>query len=394
MKHALLRIRRNPIPAVAVTLFACVITLMLCGLKRSAEEKQEQYLAIYRDTQVQVTVTNLGGSLSDGLALPSWPLRLFSGSKGDFFSKYLEDVHYKRVQYLEKEPYKCDLVGMNAMCMAVELWPENGCTIYWDEGFDESIFAGNQLVCLVPEKFQHLDAVSYTFTDPLWGEEKTCDLNLEIAGYYEGGTGKIYCPWAVMSAMVAEMHLTHYVDAIHATIVDNYQLDEFRAEAANWFAAPDPAGNPVRWSDSPGKLQLVGSNVTYFPLALDIDDRLLVQSEVALKNSLRMNEISTILVFVLSVAVSFFVGFLMIRARKREIILMRTLGTGDLAIYAGFVLEQMLCVTVGTALGGVSSDWQPPEQLLSFLIVYFVGLSAAIVIFLKKNLITTMKEDE
>lgn len=393
MKHVLLRIRRNPIPAMAVTLFACVITLMLCGLKRSAEEKQEQYLAIYRDTQVQVTVTNLSGTQSDELALPQWPLRLFSGSYGDFFSKYIEDIHYKRVQYLDKEPYKCDLVGMNAMCMAVELWEENGCTIYWNEGYDESIFAGDEPVCLVPAKFQHEDTVNYTLTDNLWGEEKTYDLNLEIAGYYEGGTGKIYCPWAVMSAIVDEMSLTHHADAIHATIVDNYQLEAFRAEAANWFAAPDPSATPVRWPDSPGKLQLVGSNEAYFQLALDIDDRLLMQSEIALRNSLRMNEISTVLVFVLSVAVSFFVGFLMIRARKREIILMRTLGTGDLSIYAGFVLEQMLCVSVGTALGGIASYWQPPEQLLSFIIVYFVGLSAAIVIFLKKNLITTMKED-
>ena len=54
----------------------------------------------------------------------------------------------------------------------------------------------------------------------------------------------------------------------------------------------------------------------------------------------------------------------------------------------------MLCVAVGTVLGGSYALWRPVGQLGLFLAIYFLGLSAALLIFLRRNLLTTMKEDE
>ena len=98
--------------------------------------------------------------------------------------------------------------------------------------------------------------------------------------------------------------------------------------------------------------------------------------------------------FALSAGAGFFVGFLMIRQRKREIALMRTLGTRNGAVYLGFALEQILCVVVGAALGGAPFGWHPVERLLIFIGIYFIGLTAALLVFLHQNLLSTLKEGE
>ena len=54
----------------------------------------------------------------------------------------------------------------------------------------------------------------------------------------------------------------------------------------------------------------------------------------------------------------------------------------------------MLCVILGAALGGGYFMWQPAARLGLFITVYFVGLTAALLIFLHNNLLSTMKEDE
>ena len=73
---------------------------------------------------------------------------------------------------------------------------------------------------------------------------------------------------------------------------------------------------------------------------------------------------------------------------------MRTLGGSNFHIYLGFVAEQLLCVGAGIALGGTLMKFNAPKQLALFALVYFVGLSAALVVFLHKNLLSSMKEEE
>jgi ABC-type antimicrobial peptide transport system permease subunit len=84
----------------------------------------------------------------------------------------------------------------------------------------------------------------------------------------------------------------------------------------------------------------------------------------------------------------------MIRRRKRDIILMRTVGESNFRLYIGFVLEQMICVILGIAIGGAYYMWNPMDKLAIFAIAYFVALSFALVIFMSKKLIKNVKEDE
>ena len=84
----------------------------------------------------------------------------------------------------------------------------------------------------------------------------------------------------------------------------------------------------------------------------------------------------------------------MIRNRKRDIALMRILGKSNVAVYWNFVLEQMSCIILGIIAGGAYNLWRPINRIAIFAMIYYIGLSAALAIFLRKNLLTTIKEDE
>jgi cytosine/uracil/thiamine/allantoin permease len=131
-----------------------------------------------------------------------------------------------------------------------------------------------------------------------------------------------------------------------------------------------------------------------YSYALDIDDNNLFDLAAILEDSIRFNRTVTLIVVALSSVAGFLVGFLMIRRRKRDILLMRMVGESNARIYAGFALEQMICIILGIAIGGAYYNWNPMDKLAIFAIAYFVALTLALVIFMSKKLIKNVKEDE
>ena len=126
---------------------------------------------------------------------------------------------------------------------------------------------------------------------------------------------------------------------------------------------------------------------------MDIDDSMLKSLEVSMKNSLRLNQLASAVVFALSAGAGFLTGFLVIRSRKREIGLMRTLGASHPSIFAELALEQMLCIALGIGLGGSYTLWEPVRQLIVFAAIYTAGLVVALLIFMRENLLATLKEE-
>ena len=164
-------------------------------------------------------------------------------------------------------------------------------------------------------------------------------------------------------------------------------MAEFRAEARRWFAEPNPLGEKTPYEGNEFLQK-------YYPFALSINDELLQRAVATLQTSMTTNQICTAIVLGLAAASGFLIGFLMVRNRKKEIALMRTMGTPNRSIYVCFASEQMLCVALGIALGGSYNAWQPADRQGTLAATYFVGLTAALLLFLRENLLTTIKEDE
>lgn len=388
------RILRSPIPALGVLLFAVAMAVVLQSLDQSKLEAQEYYREIYNQIDVTCTVTDLRGTKSDGLYLSNLIVGEFTEAlpwaKESKLLPLIENVKIKSRHPLSGLQEDRMLVGINSLKIAPELWPENGCTIFWNGGFDTSMFETSGLVCIIPQALvkeltrgQEQGAqveqipIHLKLEDAYWNhfpEPGDYHGTMQVAGVYEGGDQKtVYCAWITLMEIWDEMGQCESAAAISATLRNNDQVQALRQTAAAvGLAESDPNADP---SDS--------------WLALDIDDSKLQQADLTLRNSLRVNQLSALLVFVLSAGAGFLIGFLMIRSRKREISLMRTMGTPNWHISISFVAEQMLCVTAGSLLGVGA----PLHKIAIFVAVYCAGLSAALLIFLHKNLLTILKEE-
>lgn len=389
--HTLRRLRRTPVPALGVLFFAAILSVVLCGLQKANDAELEKYNDTYHTIPVQFSVTNLSATTSSNLDIPAMIADVFIQEDG--LAKYVSDLQRVCKHAVAGINSNYTLVGITSTALSNELWPENGTYILWNEGYGEKIFSSNDSVCLVPNSMMVLTdegtGAAYVELDfECWKNDPMTEYSckLKVVGTYMGGDGKsIYCPYAIGEQVYAELEEFMSVQAIRATLRNNDDLEELRTVSKRWFSEPNPLGEKTLWGEF---------GYDYYLYALDINDDLLQRSSVTLQNSISTNRICTVIVLCLSAAAGFLIGFLMVRNRKKEIALMRTMGTPNRSIYFGFTLEQMLCVVLGIVLGGSYNGWHPADRLGILAVIYFVGLTVALQIFLHKNLLTTIKEDE
>ncbi len=389
IRHTIRRLQRMPVPAIGVLLFAAILAMVLCSLQKANEEEMTKYQETYHAIPVEFTVTNLSGTKSTDLNISSWFAEAFASGLASFITD-LQKVCNHRITG-QNSGYI--LFGITSTALSPELRPENGCHIQWREGYDEGIFVGSDLVCLVPDSMPvsmdeetGIDYVELDFTDEITDDPIECSYKLQVIGTYKGGAGNaVYCPFSVCKQVYSALGETFSVQAIRATLKNNDDLEELHREAKKWFAEPNPLGEQTPWGEH---------GYAYYPFALDINDDLLQRTSATLQNSITTNRICAVLVLCLSAAAGLLIGFLMVRNRKREIALMRTMGTPDRSIYVSFMLEQMLCFGVGILCGGAYNRWRPTSQLAILAVVFFAGLTAALRICLRKNLMTTIKEED
>ena len=445
IKKTLKRLKRAPIPAIAVLLFAAVVSVIVCTLHASNEAELRNYEDAYRSVPVTVTVSALEREDGRKTVLQPWIPDLFTGRSPvemvdvsaakdyaeqsellnqteptqDSLAEYVKDVNIRVSQRIYTVNGKnftsaagtCMLVGLTSLSSDKQLLPEYGCEIKWYEGYDESIFYGEELVCLIPEGkattryydngsgeaelyfFQRLmQSVNGGPSVEVSRDEYNCTLKI-VGTYTAGDELSIYCPYPIVEQVFNELNRSMPIDSISATVADNMRLEEFREKASFFFTDPAQNAQVVPW----GVFLFNRSNEyhhNFYDSAIDIADENLLDMSAILKDSIKFNRTVTLIVVALSVVSGFLVGFLMIRRRKRDIILMRTVGESNLRLYLGFAFEQMICIILGVVIGGAYNMWKPIDKLLIFAIVYFVALSLALMIFMSKKLLTTVKEDE
>ena len=409
IKKIVRRIKRQPLPCIAVCLLAAVLSVSLCHLQHSLEEERLSFEQTCNSIPVHFKITELDGSkFRNGNGIAKWAMNEFLLKDGDF-NKLSREL-FVRVDYKGVIPEEgkeavptTPFSGITSIGAAEELSPSRGSKVRWYDGYDESVFATNHLVCLVPEGFEGGDEIEVTFT----GKEKQ-DLVIEgdkvnvsfryvkhtvtltvVGRYTDEGNETVYCPYKTMTSLLDMIEIAKEtcVSYLGATLANTLDIEKLREVRAKWFAEPNPTGEQIPWEGEEAYAE-------YYLYALDIEDSLLRTLESNMKNSIFLNKFASVIVFILSAGAGFLTGFLIIRSRKREITLMRTVGESNREVYLNFALEQMACALVGIAFGGAYNMWNPIGQLLIFAVVYYVGLSVALAIFLSKNLLATIKEDE
>ena len=446
-------LKRAPVRAVVVLLFAAVISMIICALQASNDEEMRHYEEAYQAVPIKFSITHPfynGEALGLGSNLPMWALDLFtdkndveiidvSVAKDDqekskiilnavidnteltkiSLKEYVKDLQVKlstAFRTVNGNNYTSatgtsKLIGITSIYSDKQLLPEYGCEITWYEGYDESIFAGNEAVCLIPESkattnhydngngeavlfFKHsaMMHINGVLTEVESGEY---ECTLKIVGTYTAGDElSIYCPFPIVEQVYEGLGKEPRIESLSATIADNRRLDEFIEKANMFFMDPSQKDEEIPWGIAlidREKREHIYDNYRY---AIDINDENLAELAAILEDSIKFNRTVTVFVVILSVISGFLVGFLMVRRRKRDILLMRMVGESNARVYAGFALEQMICILLGIAVGGAYYKWNPINNLVIFAVAYFVALSLALVIFMSKKLINNIKEDE
>lgn len=414
-KNILRRNLRQPLMGLAVVLFAAVLTVVLCYLHKSGQEELRSFQESYASVPVFFRVVNLDGSKPkvskgiDGLAVDLFQKDWMEPNLQPYISQthirvsltgkfyYMqssEDPNFdKHSLYKTREQ---TTVGVSSTWVAQELTEDWGGKIYWNEGYDESILLTKEFVCIVPESLKSNSEMDMEYIYQYWvpglgglqGMLVTKEFRnkFQVVGYYtDPGNKCIYCPYETVEKIHSDLRKPKKIEEIGAILKDNTKIDQLREDASQWFATPNALGEKTPW----GRY-----GFEHFLFALDIDDSMLVKLEANMKNSLRLNQLASAVVFALSAGAGFLTGFLVIRSRKREIGLMRTLGSSNIAVCLEFGVEQIMLVLLGVLLGGSYTQWEPLNRLGIFTAIYLSGLTAALLIFIRTNLLATMKEEE
>ena len=80
IKKTLKRLKRAPIPAIAVLLFAAVVSVIVCTLHATNEAELRNYEEAYRSVPVTVTVSALAHEDGRKTVISGWVADLFTGS--------------------------------------------------------------------------------------------------------------------------------------------------------------------------------------------------------------------------------------------------------------------------------------------------------------------------
>ena len=433
------RLKRAIASTIALLLFSAVISIIICAMQLINEAEMRHYEETWQSVPITVTVTNLLQTDSR-MPIQNWVLDIFNGeepvkfydmsglgntddpeeiyeyklktdptelSLTEYVKNFQVNMTHRIYTVNGKDLKRPHLNGMSSLSCDKLLLPEYGCVVTWAEGYDENIFYGDEPVCIIPEGMvDHYDNGNGETLLEFSGKIKTTErvngkyqivfkdikyqCTLKIVGTYTAGDEKsIYCPLTIIEQVYSELEAEPSIWSISFTLADNSRLEEFREKMSFCFLETSPDIKNVPWNYHANSWRN-----EYYPYALDINDENLFSLKDILEKSIKFNRTVTVIIVVLSVISGFLVGFLMIRSRKRDIILMRTVGESSLRIYLIFVLEQMICIILGVILGGAFNLWQPIGNLIAFVLIYFVGLSLALVIFLNNKLLTSIKEDE
>lgn len=259
-------------------------------------------------------------------------------------AEYVKDVYYSnklQIEQVNSEKRNGTsayyLIGITSLACDPQLSPKNDCEIKWYDGYDESIFEGDEPYCLIPAgKADYYDSgngevvLGFEVRDPITKIENgelvvervdiyEYDFTFKIAGTYTGGDWKsVYC--SLPAALQTEKEIYEkwdtsvYYHSLTFTIADNSRLEEFREKASFCFPEPMPGSDGRPWGSY--------ANDTYnefYPISLDIHDEKLLELTASYEEKAELHRRTTMIAIAISAVVGLAIILLTARSIKRDI---------------------------------------------------------------------------
>lgn len=348
------RMRRRWRMCVFVFLIVWISSLLLCGMYMGERSMEAKIDDVYDSAIVTCAVTNLTGTQSDHLKLPTWVVELFREPTEDTvhipensFLDYVTDVQFKVSMKGESDWQDVNVVGITSLSADPAFRTEEH-EVLWLGDYGESVFRSEEAVCVVSEDIYQgiYEGEDGTYlpveVHGRYNYDVTSDMNLKIVGICTGKQNTVYCPWNIASGLFISVNGKISADCIQATIINNRKIEEFEERCVRkYFAAVDPYGVPLEWTDSP--------MYDTYPYAFAVYDDTLNQTVESLQQNQRTFRFCRIVITVLTMGFGFVVGNLSTKRRQNEIALQYVLGLSVPRIFAEAWLEHLVVSSIGLA---------------------------------------------
>ena len=346
------RILRAPGRQIIALLVGAFLAVMACYLSAYRENQTRLLGDAYDSAKVLCVVTDVTGTQSDNLRMGYGAVSVVTNETFYRLPAYVKEPRItKNLLWNESVP----IIAVTRPECADALDPARGGGVTL---FRADFFESDDMICLISEEAYRScedGTVSGVVRDPRAYQQFIqgdgfLQAELTVAGCYDGVGDTIYIPFRTGMKMCESVSDGGRVDSLSFLAKDNTKLDELRDAASDVFGTVDPYAQ---------------SAVHRF--ALTVHDEDLNTAVAAIGQNIRRTNWLIPVVFALTLAAGFLIGFITTRSEKQTYALMRSVGMKKSVLLRGVLTEQLTLPFFACAISG-AAFLAPLPAVITFLL--------------------------
>lgn len=368
LKYAFLSMRRGPVRSASVVMLALAAAFFFGILTSSLKSYHDQLDAVKRDTVINGRATDVTGQLVEGVVVRAAHARKAmqsdlltngtvtstvanarflgvclseGGEEFDVPTPPIPSGSFAFETFIARMHDEPRLVMTSSVSSSPIFYFTKAESVRWYGEYSEADFANAEnvrsdegMICALPEEYmaEHGielgDTVRFLYTyNSRWYGDYVDTMDIKAVASYISATGErvVYCP-------MYTTNLYGNYDSFTFTLADNSALDDLRQllEDAG-FEYPKP-----------------GRRVAHMAV---IDDTTYLNITRSMERQIQYVSVLYYTLYLLTFIIGAVLAYLMVSSRRREIAVMRVLGTQPLRIIMNFLAEQALLCAAGLAAG-------------------------------------------
>ena len=361
----------------AVVLVGCFSSIALHRLTARQEETLTDMIA---NTRIGCIVTDTQGMNADRLNMSYSMIQRLTGTcfeETENLDDLVMDVNAMSSIPLEY-PMEHSICSILTFASDPALSAVEGARVELYEGWDESILATDQRVCLIPAEEVEMwpDGVVKVMRADGYSQELT------IIGTITNGPGSVYYTPLNMS-WDDEVHVITLIESCSFNIRDNARLDEIKAALYEVFQEP----------------KLSNDLSTGYGLIVNDESYLATLDEI--HSNISMLRILLPVLMILVGCIGFFASYMTTRSRQKEFGVMRCLGMNQRNIFSIVFFEQTVLALLGggtgIGIGWIMDGIMEPGALAKaglVIAVFLIGAAIATIRVTSVNVMKLMKVED
>ena len=375
LRYTLLHIRRRPLAFCCMLVAVMLLGWLLLGVEASMQVRQAGLDAMVDGSEVWCSVGRIGGSARWAASAHHVAQLLHPADPSfvAFVNAYVTDVRARVTLPVQPAGHPAEVEAF-----FLTHWEADDALLLLDErlltltsGYDTSIFAGDEAVCIAGNHIAPLDSLlTFTLPENCGGAE----ITVRVVGSITGGDG-LYLPWTLYESSVPNLHAATPADSLSFRLKDNRMIDQFQQDAAMFYAPPgtDAASPPDH------------------DYTLTIRDTQFRENLSAATRNLQSMRLMTPAFLAGTLGTSLLLAAILLRTRRTEYAILRSMGQSASFILLQGMTETLLAVIPGIGLVLVILQSGDVLRLLPLLAAFLLGSLLPVLRYVTQPILNQVK---